>query len=221
MSSSTRPSITLSDVGLTWPDGSTVLAGITGTFGAGRTGLIGLNGSGKSTLLRLIAGELRPSNGRITTSATVAHIPQTLTLEVDATVADLLGVGNQVLALRAIEAGDASAHHFDVLGDHWDVESRAAQALRDAGLPSIGLDRRVGQLSGGEALLVAIAGLHLRAAPIVLLDEPTNNLDRAARAGLAGLLHGWTGTLVVSHDPALLELMDDTAELHDRRLTVF
>src|SRR3954447_23068174 len=222
MSSSTRPSITLSDVGLTWPDGSTVLAGITGTFGAGRTGLIGLNGSGKSTLLRLIAGELRPSNGRITTSATVTHIPQTLTLKVDATVADLLGVGNQVLALRAIEAGDASAHHFDMLGDHWDVESRAAEALRDAGLPSVELDRRGAQLSGGEALLVAIAGLRPRAAPIVLLDEPTNNLDRAARAGLAELVHGWTGTLVVvSHDPALLDLMDDTAELHDRRLTVF
>src|SRR3954452_21582538 len=222
MSSSTRSFITLSDVGLTWPDGSIALAGITGTFGAGRTGLVGLHGTGKSTLLRLIAGDLRPSTGRITTSATVAHIPQTLTLEVDATVADLLGVGNQVLALRAIEAGDASAHHFDVLGDHWDVESRAAEALRDAGLPSVELDRRGAQLSGGEALLVAIAGLRLRAAPIVLLDEPTNNLDRAARSGLAELVHGWTGTLVVvSHDPALLDLMDDTAELHDRRLTVF
>jgi ATPase subunit of ABC transporter with duplicated ATPase domains len=222
MSPSTRPSITLSDVGLTWPDGTTALAGITATFGAGRTGLVGLNGSGKSTLLRLIAGELRPSTGRITTSAAVAHLRQTLPLQVDATVADLLRVGHQVRALRAIEAGDASAHHFDVLGDHWDVESRAAEALRDAGLPSVELDRRVAELSGGEALLVAIAGLRLRAAPIVLLDEPTNNLDRAARAGLAELVHGWTGTLVVvSHDPALLELMDDTAELHDGRLTVF
>jgi ATPase subunit of ABC transporter with duplicated ATPase domains len=222
MSSPIRPSITLSGVGLSWPDGTTALAGITGTFGAGRTGLTGLNGSGKSTLMRLIAGELRPSTGRITTSAAVVHIPQTLTLEVDATVADLLGVGNQVLALRAIEAGDASAHHFDVLGDHWDVESRAAEALRGAGLPSVGLERRVGQLSGGEALLVALAGLRLRAAPIVLLDEPTNNLDRPARARLAALVQGWTGTLVVvSHDRALLELMDDTAELHDGRLTVF
>ena len=222
MSSSTRPSITLSDVGLTWPDGATALAGITATFGAGRTGLIGLNGAGKSTLLRLITGELRPSTGRITTSATVAHIPQTLTLEVEATVADLLGVGEQVLALRAIESGDASAHHFDVLGDQWDVETRAAEVLRNSGLPSVELDRRVAQLSGGEALLVAMAGLRLEAAPIVLLDEPTNNLDRAARSGLTELVRGWTGTLVViSHDPALLELMDDTAELHERRLTVF
>src|SRR3954470_5784386 len=115
MSSSTRPFITLSHVGLTWPDGTPALAGITGTFGAGRTGLVGLNGSGKSTLLRLIAGELQPSTGRVTTSEAVAHLRQTLPLEVDATVAELLGVGNQVFALRAIEAGDASAHHFDVL----------------------------------------------------------------------------------------------------------
>src|SRR3954468_4159302 len=143
MSSPFRPSINLSGVGLTWPDGTTALAGITGTFGACRTGLTGLNGSGKSTLLRLIAGELRPSTGHITTSATVAHIPQNLTLEADATVADLLGVGNQVLALRAIEAGDASAHHFDVLGNDWDVESRAARALRNAGLPSVELNRPV------------------------------------------------------------------------------
>src|SRR3954451_11933902 len=137
MSSSTRPSITLSDVSLTWPDGTIALAGITGTFGAGRTGLIGLNGSGKSPLLRLVAGELRPSNGCITTSATVAHIPQTLTLEVDATVADLLGVGNQVLALRAIEAGAAAGHPIHAPRDHRGVESRAAEALRDAGLPSV------------------------------------------------------------------------------------
>src|SRR4051794_1822283 len=179
MSSSTRPSITLSDVGLTWPDGTAALAGIIGTFGAGRTGLIGLNGSGKSTLLRLIAGDLRPSNGRITTSATVTHIPQTLTLEVDATVADLLGVGNQVLALRAIEAGDASAHHFDMLGDHWDVESRAAEALRDAGLPSVELDRRGGAPSRGGGALGAVGGAPPPGAPLGPPGAPPHKLDPA------------------------------------------
>jgi ATPase subunit of ABC transporter with duplicated ATPase domains len=222
MSSVANPSITLSDVGFVWPDGATALAGITGTFGPGRTGLIGANGSGKSTLLRLIAGELAPSAGHITTSSAVSYLPQTLPLTVDATVADLLGVTNKLAALRAIEAGDTAVHHFDVLGDHWNIETQAAQALRRAGLAPVGFDRRVGQLSGGEAMLVAIAGLRLRAAPIVLLDEPTNNLDRAARSRLAGMVREWKGTLiVVSHDTALLGLMDDTAELYDGRLTVF
>ncbi|MGB4134963.1 MAG: ATP-binding cassette domain-containing protein, partial [Microbacterium sp.] len=84
------------------------------------------------------------------------------------------------------------------------------------------LDRTVGELSGGEAVLVAVAGIRLRRAPITLLDEPTNNLDRLARARLGELVRGWRGTLiVVSHDLALLELMDDTAELYDSELSVF
>jgi len=60
MSRPPTASIVLSDIGLTWLDGSIALASITGSFGAGRTGLVGLNGSGKSTLLRLITGELTP-----------------------------------------------------------------------------------------------------------------------------------------------------------------
>jgi ATPase subunit of ABC transporter with duplicated ATPase domains len=215
-------SITLTDVGLAWPDGSTALAGITGTFGVGRTGLVGANGSGKSTLLRLIAGALLPTTGRIATSGDVASLSQGLTLDADATVADLLGVAAKVGALRAIEAGDVAERHFDALGDDWDIEARADEALRHIGLTSAYLDRGMTQVSGGEAMLVAIAGLWLRRAPITLLDEPTNNLDRAARARLAGLVRDWPGTLVVvSHDTTLLELMDDTAELHAGRLTVF
>jgi ATPase subunit of ABC transporter with duplicated ATPase domains len=222
MSAPKNSSITLFDVGLIWPDGSPTLSGITGTFGAGRTGLVGANGSGKSTLLRLIAGVMSPTTGRVATSGDVDYLPQTLTLRVGATVADLLGVTEKVAALRAIEGGDVAVHHFDTIGNDWDIETRADEALRHIGLTAADLDRRVSGVSGGEAMLVAIAGLRLRRAPITLLDEPTNNLDRVARARLAEMVRSWPGTLVVvSHDTALLELMDDTAELHAGRLTVF
>jgi ATPase subunit of ABC transporter with duplicated ATPase domains len=215
------PSVVLTGVGLTWPDGTPALSGVTGTLGAGRTGLVGANGSGKSTLLRLVAGRLAPTTGSISTSGPVAHLPQTLTLQVGDRVADLLGVGRQLDALRAIESGDADARHFDAVGEDWDVEARAAAVLAGAGLPAGALDRRVGELSGGEAVLVAVAGLRLRGAPITLLDEPTNNLDRGARARLTDLVAGWRGALVVvSHDTALLEHMDETAELHDGQLSV-
>lgn len=222
MSTLKNSSITLTDVGLTWPDGSAVLAGITGTFSVGRTGLVGVNGSGKSTLLRLIAGDLTPTNGRITTAGDVDYLPQTLTLDVNATVADLLGITPKLDALHAIEAGDVSEQRFEALGDDWDIETDAAEALRSIGMGGTQLDRRVDELSGGESMLVAIAGLRLRRAPITLLDEPTNNLSRDARATLADLVRSWPGTLVVvSHDIALLELMEETAELHDGQLSVF
>jgi ATPase subunit of ABC transporter with duplicated ATPase domains len=216
------PSIVLDHVSFTWPDGSPALADLSGAFGLGRTGLVGRNGSGKSTLLRLIAGELIPSGGSIATSTDVAYLPQRLTLDVDRPVAELLGVAEKLGALRAIESGDVDPLHFDVVGSDWDIEARSHAALADAGLAPEMLDRRVGELSGGEAVLTAIAGIRLRAASVALLDEPTNNLDREARARLADIVRGWRGTLiVVSHDVSLLELMDDTAELYQDELSVF
>lgn len=222
MATAHTSTILLTDVGLIWPDGSIALTGITAAFGRGRTGLVGANGSGKSTLLRLITGELAPSAGSVARSGEVGYLPQTLTLGVSVTAADLLGVRPKLDALRAIEGGDVAERHFDVLGDDWDITTRASEALRSAGLTESDLDRPVGQMSGGEAILVAILGLRLGAAPITVLDEPTNNLDGAARRRLAAMVRSWPGALiVVSHDSALLELMDNTAELHGGALTVF
>ncbi|GAA1930121.1 ATP-binding cassette domain-containing protein [Microbacterium aoyamense] len=216
------PSIVLDRLSFSWPDGTVALSGVSGAFGAGRTGLVGRNGSGKSTLLRLIAGELAPDAGQLVRSEDAAYLPQQLTLDVDRPVADLLGVSDALRALRAIESGDVDPAHFDVVGDDWDVEARAHEALAEAGLAPEMLDRRVGELSGGEAVLTAIAGIRLRRPVITLLDEPTNNLDREARRRLSDMVRGWRGALVVvSHDTGLLELMDDTAELYANQLSVF
>ena len=222
MPSATNPSIVLNDVHFRWPDGSPALSGISGSFGTGKTGLVGTNGSGKSTLLRLMAGKLTPTAGSITTGGDVGYLPQTLTLHRGSTLMELLGIQDKISALRAIEAGDVTVEHFDVLGDDWDIETRAAEALQDIGLAGAELDRSVGELSGGEAMLAAISGLRIRRTPVTLLDEPTNNLDRDARAALGAMLADWPGNLlVVSHDLALLELMDSTAELYEGGLTVF
>ena len=222
MSSPASPAITFRDLSFEWPDGTTALSHISGTIGAGRTSLVGDNGAGKSTLLKLIAGILTPTAGQITTSAEVGYLPQTLILDGATTVAGLLGIEDKLLALRAIEQGEIDTRHFDMIGDDWDIESRANDALTETGFRGIGLDRRVDQLSGGEAMLIAILGLRVRRTPITLLDEPTNNLDRETRARVAGLVARWPGTLlIVSHDRDLLELMDETAELHAGQLSVF
>jgi len=231
------PALTFDSVTFSWPDGRVALDNITGSFGERRTGLIGRNGSGKSTLLKLAAGVLHPASGRIRAAgepvaeqggsgiiadSRIAYLPQTLTLDTSSRVAELLGVDRALDAVRAIEGGDVRPERFDEVGDDWDVESRAHAALADAGLDPSFLDRTVGELSGGEAMLAAISGVRLAGSAITLLDEPTNNLDRRARERVYEMVRSWRGALVVvSHDLELLELMDETTELYEHSFTTF
>lgn len=207
------PAVVCTGLSFAWPDGTAALSDLDVAFDTGTSGLIGRNGSGKSTLLRLIAGELTPTAGRIATSGEVAYLPQALPLDTDRSVASLLGIEAAVHAVRAITAGDASDAHFHAVGDDWGVEERALEVLHRFGLPD-DLDRTVGTLSGGEAVLAAVAGLLVRRPPITLLDEPTNNLDRPARESLYDAIRTWPGVLiVVSHDRELLECVERIVEL--------
>ena len=185
-----------------------MLSGLTASFGPGRTGLIGANGSGKSTLLRLIAGQLPPSRGVVRARGEVGYLPQSITLGTHRTVSDLLGVTAARTALHAIEAGATSEELYVTVGDDWDVEERARAWLDRLGpdnLAHLGLDDRVERLSGGETIMVALAALFLRRPDVMLLDEPTNNLDLDARKRLYDAVASWTGVMViVSHDRELL-----------------
>ena len=211
--------IVCSDLSFSWPDGAPVLSGLTVSFGPGRTGLIGVNGSGKSTLLRLIAGELRPGSGLVRARGEVGYLPQAITLGTRRTVSDLLGITAARDALHAIEAGETGEAAFAAVGDDWDVEERARAwldrlGLGRPGLGGVGLDDRVERLSGGETILVALAALFLRRPDIMLLDEPTNNLDLDARQRLYDAVASWSGVIViVSHDRELLALVDQVADL--------
>ena len=217
-----RPSVALHDLTFAWPDGSPAIDHVSGAFDRGRTGLVGLNGVGKSTLLRIIAGDIVPTGGSVTTTGVVDYLPQNLTLRPHNTVADLLGVRGILDAIRAIEGGTIEQHLFDLVGDDWDVEARSVAALTAAGIDVEDLDRPADTLSGGETMLTALVGVSLRRADIALLDEPTNNLDTDARERAYELVSGWRGALiVVSHDVALLELMDSTAELRAGSLSVY
>jgi ATPase subunit of ABC transporter with duplicated ATPase domains len=214
--------IVCSDLSFSWPDGAPVLEGLTASFGPGRTGLIGVNGSGKSTLLRLIAGQMHPGNGVVRARGEVGYLPQAITLGTRRTVSDLLGVTAVRTALHAIEAGETREDLYLTLGDDWDVEERARAWLDRLGLAHLGLDDRVERLSGGETILVALAALFLRRPEVMLLDEPTNNLDLDARKRLYDAVASWTGVMViVSHDRELLGLVDQIADLSGGQIRMY
>ncbi|WP_424211022.1 ABC-F family ATP-binding cassette domain-containing protein [Streptomyces sp. BI20] len=214
--------VTCSDLRFEWPDGTPALDGLDLAFGPGRTGLIGVNGSGKSTLLKLIAGRLRPAAGKVTVRGEVGYLPQDLTLDTTLRVDQALGVDRTRAALLAIEAGEATEENFALVGDDWDVEERALATLAQLGLGALDLDRTVGELSGGESVLLGLAALFLARPDVLLLDEPTNNLDLAARRRLHEAVAAWPGVMVVvSHDLTLLDSVDRIAELRDGEVRVY
>ncbi|MDR1118654.1 MAG: ATP-binding cassette domain-containing protein [Bifidobacteriaceae bacterium] len=213
------PSVSLSSVLVLAPDAVPILSGIDLALGPGRHGLTGPNGGGKSTLLRVIAGEAPVAAGHRVVRGEVGYLPQRLAAAPDAAVAELLGVAGPLAALRRIEAGGLDPADFDAVGADWDLEDRIAAQVGRLGLAGIGLDRRVGSLSGGEAVALAFAGLLLRRPGVLLLDEPTNNLDARWREALMDGIGGFGGVLLaVTHDVGLLDRMDRIGELRGGEL---
>ncbi|HEX4257245.1 MAG TPA: ATP-binding cassette domain-containing protein [Streptosporangiaceae bacterium] len=220
--SSPHVSIVGTGLSFAWPDGTVVFDRLDLAIGAGTTGLIGANGSGKSTLLRLIAGGLPPRAGTVRTDGDVGYLPQDPTLDVQATVSDLLGATATRQALHAIEAGSIAEHDYATVGDDWDIEERITAELAKLGLGHLDLDAPAGQLSGGEVVLLHLAALLLARPGVLLLDEPTNNLDRDARLRLYGAIDAWPGViLVVSHDRELLARVDQIADLSAHGIRMF
>ncbi|MEU1259252.1 ABC-F family ATP-binding cassette domain-containing protein [Streptomyces chartreusis] len=207
-------SISCTSLSFVWPDGTAVFEGLDVAFGPGRTGLVGVNGSGKSTLLKLVAGELTPVDGVVRVAGEVGYLPQNVTLDTALKVDEALGIADKRAALHAIEAGDVAEKHFETVGDDWDVEERALATLGELGLGHVELDRTIGEVSGGESVLLRLAALLLRRPDVLLLDEPTNNLDLYARRRLYAAVESWPGVMVVvSHDRELLDLVDQIADL--------
>ncbi|KAA1250003.1 ABC-F family ATP-binding cassette domain-containing protein [Mycobacterium simiae] len=208
-------SVVCSNLSFSWPDGTSVLEGLSFVFETGRTGLVASNGAGKTTLLQLIAKHYRPGAGSVSVHGVLGYLPQHLSYTADLTVAQVLGVAPVLAALSALGDGDADEEIFATIGADWDIADRVTVELNRLGLGHIELDRRLDSVSGGEAVSLGLAAQLLKRPDVLVLDEPTNNLDLGSRRRLYTVLDDFPGCVVVaSHDRMLLERMDRIAELN-------
>jgi len=217
---STLPYFTLDAVSAATPDGRALFDNLTLAFGRERTGLVGRNGAGKTTLLRLLTGELAPAAGWVGRSGRVGLLRQSLQPPAGATVADLLDIAAPLACLARIEAGEGD--DTDLAEADWSLPTRLEAALADVGLAGLAPDRAADTLSGGQLTRLSLAALTITEPDVILLDEPTNNLDIAARALVADFLRRWKGgAVVVSHDRGLLRQMDRIVEISGLGVSVY
>lgn len=203
--------ITLSNLSWSTPDGRPLFSDLNLSFSAERTGLVGRNGVGKTTLVNLIAGGLKPQSGSISINGSLGVLRQSVQVRPDETVADLFGAAGVLAVLRRAEAGKATTD--ELASADWMLETRIAAALDRAGLDAQP-ETRLAALSGGQRTRAGHAALIFSGPDFLILDEPTNNLDREGREAVTGLLADWRGgAIIVSHDRALLETMDGIVEL--------
>ncbi len=160
-----------------------------------RVGIVGVNGAGKTSVLSLLAGELAPSVGRVKHGRTVAL--QHLTQQLD----DLDPEGRVLPTVESIRRVTRTA----------DGEITASSMLERFGFTGDRLTARIGDLSGGERRRFQLLRLLLTEPNVLMLDEPTNDLDIETLNVLEDFLDGWPGTLVVvSHDRYFLERTCDS-----------
>jgi len=203
--------ITLSNLSWATPDGRELFSGLDLTFGAERAGLVGRNGVGKSTLLKIVAGDLEPRSGAVAVKGRVAVLRQMVQVAPDETIADLFGAAAPLALLERAARGEARAE--ELASADWTLEARLEAALAQFGLEGAA-DAKLAALSGGQRTRAALAALVFAAPDFVILDEPTNNLDRDGRAAVIDLLSTWrAGAIVVSHDRELLDTMDAIVEM--------
>jgi ABC transport system ATP-binding/permease protein len=190
-----RHLVNLDRVSKGYPAGQLLSEVSLGLDAADRVGVVGLNGAGKTTLLRLLTKAEEPDAGRVThrRDLRVAALPQALDLPPEATVRNL------VLGTAWLPAAFAAEHE-------WAGDAGVRTVLGGLGMPDLGLDAAVGQMSGGERRRVALAALLVRRSDLLVLDEPTNHLDVAGISWLAAHLRNRPGALVVvTHDRWFLD----------------
>ncbi|WP_106849445.1 ABC-F family ATP-binding cassette domain-containing protein [Blastococcus sp. Marseille-P5729] len=172
-----------------------------------RIGVVGLNGAGKSTLLEVVSRRRTPDSGRVSyrSGLQVADVGQSDDFADSTTIREF------------VVPGTAGAEH------EWAADPRARRVVEGLGLLRLGLDRSVGDLSGGERRRVGLAAALVADVDLLILDEPTNHLDIEGVQWLADYLAGFSGSvLVVTHDRWFLDTVcTRTWEVADAQIRMY
>jgi ATP-binding cassette subfamily F protein uup len=188
---------------------------------------VGNNGVGKSTLLKILTGELATDSGQVVVrdGIKLGYLTQQPSVEEHLLVKDILFNESNEIA-RAVKEYEDCLHHPDVdpdrmqkalekMGDlnAWDYDTKAQEVISRLGVPD--MDKRFGELSGGQKKRIFLAQLLLQEPDLIIMDEPTNHLDLSAIEWLENYLVGPTITLImVTHDRYFLDAVaNDIIEL--------
>ena len=181
-------------------------------------GFVGNNGVGKSTLLKILTGEIQPDSGKVSIREGIrmGYLTQTPSVSDDITVKDLLFSESNEVA-RVVKEYEDCLHHPDTSPERmqavlermedlkaWDYEAKVHEVIEKLGVPDI--DKKFGELSGGQKKRIFLAQVLLLEPDLIIMDEPTNHLDLSAIEWLENFLSGQNITLImVTHDRYFLD----------------
>ncbi|WP_237057269.1 ATP-binding cassette domain-containing protein [Microbulbifer sediminum] len=202
---------TITNVFLTL-DGRPILDDLTAVLPAGTSGLVAPNGRGKSVLLDVLAGRRIPDRGAVDWRHPVYKLDQLARVDGHRAV-DTLDRAGLFDCFQRIEQGARGEHDLAAVDGHWHLPALWRQSLDDAGL-HCAPETPAAKLSGGQRRRLALAAAFLLRDHFLLLDEPSNHLDRQGRQWLQERLDRHPGgALVASHDRELLEATGHIFEL--------